>query len=89
MVLYEYRRFRVTANPDAEAGNASPVHTGRGLGPALLRAWFQLWKMKLLWSQCLNPGIKAWLPVNRRLWGQSHWQHPGARSFEARPRVGV
>ena len=89
MVLYEYRRFRVTAKPDAEAGNVSPVHTGGGLGPALLRAWFQLWKMKLLWSQCLNPGIKAWLPVNRRLWGQSHWQHPGARSFEARPRVGV
>lgn len=51
--------IRVTANPDAEAGNARPVHTGGGLGPALLRAWFQVWKMKLLWSQGLNPGIKA------------------------------
>ena len=39
---------RFTVNPDAEARNARPIHTGGGLGPALLRAWFQVWKMKLL-----------------------------------------
>lgn len=39
---------RFTVNPAAEARNARPIHTGGGLRPALLRAWFQVWKMKFL-----------------------------------------
>lgn len=41
-------------NPAAEARNARPISHSGGLGPFLLRAWFQVWKMKFLWGQCLN-----------------------------------